>query len=623
MHWKKPGTLIVLACAVIALALTLPGVATAKKSTADTVLTNGFVYTVENRGSSQNVETAQAVAILDGKIIFVGTNGAAKKYIGPHTEVINVHGKMVMPGLQDGHTHLQRFIACSMDYEGGTEDYVLGKIKAALLREDQIGMLKSNYVLTANYFNSQSMLPAGTHLTRYMLDRLSSDPSQDPMGTGTTRPIRVVDLDGHTFIVNSKAIENARVTSTTPDPPDGTIGRDANGVPNGFFADYTPQYPWGDTPPRPANADYVARLLSIQDYNKKGTTSIWRSGGGTSDLEIWKQMADNGVLTMRVNQALGAGWVRGETDAAVIQSEIDKLNAAKAQYDGYSDSTTPGTLTVDSVKIFADGVVEYPSQTAAMLEPYNVNIGTFESPIWLPGTWRGEEPSVEDATLGFKMLDAAHWTIHVHAIGDRGVRATLDNFEAAQKSNGVWGSRHTIVHVEFVDPADMPRFGALGVVPNLQLQWAERDTYTVDAVEGYLSPAVLDTIYPARSLMNGGAVVAGGSDFPVDALNPWREIEQAATREQPASELMGIYAGVLTPWECLTVPEAIRMHTMGTAYQLHQDDVTGSIKVGKYADLIVVDQNLLKIDPDNISDTKVLMTLLGGKVVWQDPANPL
>ena len=169
----------------------------------------------------------------------------------------------------------------------------------------------------------------------------------------------------------------------------------------------------------------------------------------------------------------------------------------------------------------------------------------------------------------------------------------------------------------------MPRFGKLGVVPDLQLQWAERDTYTVDAVVGYLSPAVLDTIYPARSLMKYGAVLAGGSDFPVDPLNPWKEIEMAVSREQPANELMGIYPGVLTPWECLTLRQAIRMHTMGTAYQLHQDRTTGSIQVGKCADLIVVDQNLFKVPVDQISETKVLLTTLGGQVIWQDPTTPL
>ena len=134
---------------------------------------------------------------------------------------------------------------------------------------------------------------------------------------------------------------------------------------------------------------------------------------------------------------------------------------------------------------------------------------------------------------------------------------------------------------------------------------------------------MLDTIYPARSLMKYGAVLAGGSDFPVDPLNPWKEIEMAVSREQPANELMGIYPGVLTPWECLTLRQAVRMHTMGTAYQLHQDRTTGSIQVGKYADLIVVDQNLFKVPVDQISETKVLLTILGGTVVWQDPTTPL
>ena len=492
---------LLLAAATVLVALLLPAAATAsgrcRVKPADTVYKNGCVYTVDRRQP-----TAQAVAVRDGKIVYVGCNQVAMWLAGPKTSVVDLHGKMMMPGLQDGHTHLQGFVACNMGYEGGTEDYVLGKIKAALLRDDQVDMLKTNFLLTARYFNSQSMLPAGTHLTRYMLDRLSKDPSSgDPVATGTTRPIRIVDLDGHSYIVNSKAIQNAGVTAATPDPPDGTIGRDANGEPNGFFADYTPLAPFGDAPPTLPNATYIGWRTSTQVYNQKGTTSIWRSGGSASDLEIWKQMADNGDLTMRVDQALGADWVRGVTDPAMIQTHLDEINAARAQYDGYTSPNSPGTLAVDTVKIFADGVVEYPSQTAAMLEPYNVNVGTPEAPVWVPGTSRGEEPSVDDAVLGFKMLDKAHWSIHVHAIGNRGVRATLDNFAAARRANRHWDSRHTIVHVEFVDPADMPRFGRLGVVPDFQLQWAERDTYTVDAVVGYLSPAVLDTIYPARSLM--------------------------------------------------------------------------------------------------------------------------
>ena len=394
MHWKKSGALIVLACAVVALALMLPGVATAKKSIADTILTNGFVYTVENHGNSQNVDTAQAVAILDGKIIFVGTNAAAKKYIGPHTKVVDVHGKMVMPGLEDGHFHGQGFVACDMGYSGGTEDQILQKIHDALLREDQAPLLKTNDVLDCYYFLSSAMLPAGTVLTRDMLDRLSLPTSSgDSMATGTTRPIVVHEADFHKFYTNSTAIDNAGITAATVAPGGSFIGHygaDAPapflpGDPNGAFSDYTPPQPFGDSAPQPADADYLGKLSDLQKLNQAGVTSGWQALGFPSDLPVWKQLADDGKLTVRINQSMFTPWVRGATDPSFLQSQIDVINAARAEYNGYSSPNSPGTLTVDTAKIFADGVAEFPAQTAAMLEPYNINVGTAEVPLWMPG----------------------------------------------------------------------------------------------------------------------------------------------------------------------------------------------------------------------------------------------
>jgi len=562
------------------------------------------------------VETAQAVAILDGKIIFVGTDAAAKKYIGANTKVVDVHGKMMMPGLEDGHTHLQGYVACNMGYEGGTIDYILGKIKTALERPDQAGMLQSNYVLNCSYFSGASILPAGTELTNHDLDRLSLPVSSgDPMATGTTRPVVVTDLDGHKKWVNSQAMLNAGITSTTLTPPGSTIGHYPDGQPNGFFADFSAT--WGLAVP--TSDKYLGFLTSIQIYNQTGTTSIEKASGSLTDLPVWQQMADNGDLTMRVNSQVSTSWVHGATDPAAIQVRIDTMNAARAKYSGYTSPNSPGSLTVDTVKVFADGVVEYPAQTAAMLEPYNIWNGT----AWVPGPSSGDPNTVKDAVPGFLALDANHWTIHVHAIGNRAVRDTLNNFELIKNTNPLWDRRDQMVHVQFVDPADMPRFGKLGVVPDMQLQWAENDSYTIDALQPFVSPAVYNTMYPARSLQKYGAVLAGGSDFPVDALAPWREIEQAVTRAGVPDVVAGVYAGVLNPSECLTLKDALRMHTMGAAYQLHQDTVTGSIKVGKFADLIVLNQNLFKIPPSQIRDTQVLMTMVGGKVVWQDPVNPL
>jgi predicted amidohydrolase YtcJ len=609
-------TLLLLAVAAACL-LGVVGPAAASRP-ADTVFTHGYVYTV-----SGAQPLAKAVAVRDGKIVYVGGDREARRLVGPHTKVVNLHGKMMMPGLEDGHTHLQQFVACDMGYEGGTEDAILGKIKAALLRSDQMPYLKSDYVLNASSFVSGGMLPAGTVLTRGMLDRLSKDPSEDPMGTGTTRPIRVSDADFHKFYLNSKAIINAGITRDTPTPTGSYIGHDASGEPNGAFSDYTPPQPIGVPAPQPANVDYLGKLASMQKYNQLGTTSILQALGSPSDLPVWKQLADDGVLTMRVNQDLNAGFVRGQSDPAALQAQIDVLNAARAAYNGYSSPKSPGTLTVDTAKVFADGVAEFPAQTAAMLEPYNINTGTPESPVWVPGALRGADPSVEDATLGFKMLDANHWTIHVHAIGNRAVRVTLDNFAAIQKSNKRWDRRDTITHLQFVDPADWKRFGRLGVVASMQLQWSGRDVYSVDGVAGYINQDVLDTMYPAHSLMNNGAVLAAGSDWPVDPLNPFNQIMVAVTRRNASNPALGKYAGRNNYKEHLTLSQALRMSTMGTAYQLHQDKVTGSIRVGKYADLIVLDRNLFKIPAMQINQTNVLVTMVGGKVVWQDPDNPL
>jgi predicted amidohydrolase YtcJ len=615
----------VLVVALLVAAMTLIGAVSAsagsrqhQKKRADTVFKNGFIYTVNGHGS-----VAKAVAVRNGKIIYVGSNQGARAFVGARTEVVDLHGKMMMPGLGDGHTHLQQYVACDMGYQGGTVDAILAKIKAALLSEAQAQYLKTNYVLTASSFVSGAVLPAGTVLTRDMLDRLSKDPSEDPMGTGTTRPIRVSDADFHKFYLNSKAITNAGITRDTATPPGSFIGHDENGEPNGAFSDYRPAQPIGDAAPQPENANYLGKLASMQKYNRVGVTMLFQALGNPSDLAVWKSLADDGVLTARVNQSLSADWVRGETDAAVLKSQIDTLNAARKTYNGYANPKSPGRLTVDTAKVFADGVAEYPAQTAAMLKPYNVNTGTEENPVWTPGLLTGEDPSVSDATLGFKMLDAARWSIHVHAIGNRSARETLDNFAAMTKANRSWDRRDTITHLQFVDPADWKRFGRLGVVASMQLQWSGRDSYSVDGVEGFIDQDVLDTMYPARSLMKNGAVLAAGSDWPVDPLNPFNQIMVAVTRENAEDPAAGKYAGANNYKEHLTLAQALRMSTMGTAYQLHLDRTTGSIQVGKQADLIVLDRNLFKIPAMEINQTSVLLTMVGGKVVWQDTETAL
>jgi len=610
---------------------------------ADTVFLDGQVLLYPKSGKlmSPDVSWAQAVAVKDGRITFVGDDRGAKGRVGPTTKVIDLHGRILMPGLGDGHLHGGiEGSTCAMDYEGGTVEEILARLKACLLRDDQAAHLKSNFLLRPDQFNVNGMVPAGTTITRHELDRLSKDPSQDPFGTGTTRPIVIWDMGGHQTFANTKAIVNAGLSENTAQPPGSFIGRDPDGYPSGQFSDYFAE--WGPSLPRDPNADYQATVADYRNANRVGITMILHPGGDVDSLKVLKRVADDGSLTVRVNQALSAGEIRGKTDPAAVDRIIAGLNDLRRQYDGYRNPASPGDLTVDTVKIFCDGIAEFPGETAAMLEPYRVNTGTPQKPNFEPGTRRGEDPSCSDASLGFRKLDQAKWSIHVHAIGDRAVREALDNFQASQTANAPWDRRPTITHLEFVRDEDMPRFGKLGVVASMAAVWFQRDMWTVTATEGYIAPDSMDDIYPAGGLVGGGAVLALGNDWPVNPpWVPWTAIEQTVTREGRADPKRAIFPGRLSERHALTFPQAIKAATIGIAYQMHRDRQVGSIEEGKLADLIVIDKNLRKLfdvsgaavngnpqarsahmkavyDAD-VAATRTVLTMVGGKVVFTDP----
>ncbi|MFI6063442.1 amidohydrolase [Streptomyces sp. NPDC051286] len=585
---------------------------------ADTFFVNGKVL---QYGPNQ-AKFSDALAVKDGKIVFVGvgTPGQTKKWVGPNTKVVNLKGKTLMPSLGDGHLHGAEIIDCDMGYEGGTVNVVLGRLKACLTSAEQAGHLKSNYILSAFNFMGDAMQPKGTVLDRATLDRLSKSPEEDPYGTGTTRPIVVFNMDGHKFATNSQAIINAGITADTPTPPGGFIGHDKNGEPNGTFADFSADF--GPATPQPPDADYQQLVANIKKANRLGVTSVLRPAGSETDVQLAKRLADDGNMTVHFNQALTASDVRGASEAK-INEVIARINKVRNEFDGYSSPNSPGSLSIDTVKIFCDGVPEYPGQTAAMEKPYRINVGTTENPVWVEGDRRGEEPSCDDARRGFLKLDANKWTIHTHSIGNRAVRVSLDNYAAIKKTNPAWDRRDTITHLQFVNKSDYKRFGEIGVVASMSLQWAQRDGWTINGAEGYIAPEDLAGMYPTKSLLRNGAVVAAGSDWPVTDLIPWTAIETAIDREGEVNEAAGILPGQLVPTEGISLFESLKAATIGVAYQMHQDDVTGSIEVGKLADLIVIDQDLFSIPTEKISDTKVLMTMINGKVVYSDPNAPV
>jgi predicted amidohydrolase YtcJ len=582
---------------VAAGAFALLGAAPATKppSPADTVLLNGALlvfHGIEKGTTAAGApEFQQAIAISGGRIIYIGTSAKARAYVGPATKVVDLGGRMVMPGIEDGHFHGTRPTDCRMGYQGGTIPQILARLQACLDAPDQAPLKNSNTRFEANNLFGEAIEPAGTTLTRKDLDSLD-----------TKRPVWVENADGHKFWMNSRAMANAGITRDTPSPPDGVIGRDADGEPNGFFADYDPPS-WGEKRPVTDAMRLQQAAITEADANRQGITSIFIPGGGEEQIASWAALQEQGRMTVRADVGLSASFVRGNHDAADLDTKI----AALAAYKKYAK----GLIAVDAVKVYCDGVIEFPAQTAAMLAPYRVKAGT----EWRPGTSRGPDPSCADARQGFVALDKAGWQIHVHAIGDRATRDALDDFEAARKANGARDARHTITHLQVIDPADIPRFGKLGVVASMSLHWARRDGYSVNYTQGYIPDDLYDHQYPAFDLWCTGAVVAGGSDYPVDPLLPFVQIETAITRTGEPDP--GVFPGPLAPKEA--VPDllaVLKMHTINSAYEMHQETRRGSLEVGKDADLIVLDQNLFKIPVTRISDTRVMMTMLGGKVVY-------
>lgn len=567
---------------------------------ADSILRNGRILVfsgVERHQRKDTPKFEQSVAVRDGRIVFVGTDEQAAKFAGPETEVTDLQGRFVMPGIVDGHFHGTRKADCAMGYEGGTVPQILARLQACLDSPEQAAYKGTNVSLYATQFFGDAIEPRGTPLTRDDLDRLD-----------TTRPILLRNADGHKFWMNSRAIENAGFNETTPVPPGGQIGRDANGRPNGFFADMDAGK-WGEAV-EVSEAELVDLVRrTIADANRMGITSVFVPGGNQGPpIARWAKVQGEGGLTLRANLGFSAGFVHETTDT----TELGKQIAALEDDRKYAQ----GLIAVTSVKIFCDGVMEYPAQTAAMLKPYNVNAGTGDKPDWKPGTARGPDPACSNAKPGFVALDKAGWQIHIHAIGDRATREALDNFQAAREANGARDLRHTITHLEAIDSADIARFPGLGVIASMSLQWARRDGYTVEGTVGYIDDALYQRLFPAAEIWRAGGIVAGGSDYPVDPLLPMVQIETAF--DHTGEAIPGVLPGALSPQETVDdLLAVIKMHTINAAYQMHMEQDTGSIEVGKYADLVVLDQNLFEVPTERISDTTVVQTILGGKVVYR------
>ena len=515
------------------------------------------------------------MAATGDRIVYVGDARGAERFRGPATQVVELNGRLVLPAFQDSHVHLVtggvELGQCDLNDAASPEEVFQRVRDYAAAHPGEPWIVGGGWALP--------LFPQANP-RKEDLDRLVPD-----------RPVCLSSADGHSSWVNSRALALAGITKDTPDPAGGRIERDArSGEPSGTL--------------REAAAGLVERLIpastpeALQDGLRRGVALAHRFGI-TSIIEA---SADERLL-----ETYAALDRRGELGLHVLASlhvDPDKGTAQFPRLSELREKYRVGHLRADAAKIFADGVLE--SGTAALLEPYLNRPGDRGRP--------NLEPEAFNALA--VALDQAGFQIHIHAIGDRGIRISLDALEAARRANGDHDLRHHIAHLEFIDPADIPRFRKLGVVANFQALWAYPDAYITDLVAPSLGPARSRWLRPIGSVARTGAILAGGSDWSVSSLNPLDAIEVAVTRRGPG-EPPG------EPWipeETTDLATMLAAYTTNGAYLAHDEKSRGSITVGKVADLVVLDRDPFTLTAPEINQARVLWTFFEGRAVYRAPA---
>jgi predicted amidohydrolase YtcJ len=347
----------------------------------------------------------------------------------------------------------------------------------------------------------------------------------------------------------------------------------------------------------PRSLDFMATQLerAFDAMHATGITSVQDASVDEHDMQIYKYLYDAHRLKMRVRASF---TLKDLHEPAKIQ--IDRAIRFRSKW-----AIDPDFLRADAIKIFSDGVIEYPSQTAALLEPY---LDADGHPTQNRGPTYVAQAQFDRIVSA---ADAAGFTVHVHAIGDRAVRSILDAFAASRRSNGMLDNRDQIAHLQLISPTDFPRFKELGVIANFQLLWATLDpTYIVKNTLPYIGSERSKYLYPARSLRDAGALIAGGSDWDVSSFDPFAAMERAITRSEGRGQ------GSLLPEQSITLQDIVDAYTINAAYALKQEHTTGSLESGKRGDFIVLDKDIFAIDPFDLHDTHVLMTYLDGHEVY-------
>jgi len=540
----------------------------ANTAPADTIVLHGRVYT-----ENAKKPWAQAVAIRGAKIVAVGSDTEIDKLRSAGTKVIDAAGRLVLPGFVDSHIHFLdgSFSLGRVNLEGAKDAADIQK----RLRDYASQHPGNDWILGRGW--NYAMFAPETLPNKKYLDEIFPD-----------RPAFLEGYDGHTYWANSKALAMAGITRETPDPPNGAIMRDPKtGEATGALKE-SAQELVANIVPKPSRAEKLTALRAgIKWANEHGITRVHSAGGDFEELDLYDELRRHGDLTLRFYIAyfLNPPLLRPQ-DLEAIE------NARKKYHDDWIDT--------GAVKFMVDGVVE--SHTAAMLEPYTDDPSTKGKLFW--------EPS--DYKAAVAELDKRGLQLFTHAIGEYGVRTALDAYENAENLNHTRDRRPRIEHIETIAPADIPRFGKLGVIASMQPLHSYPDTNTLNVWARNVGPDRASRAWSWKSISDAGGRLAFGSDWPVVTLNPWEGVQTAVTRQTTD----GKPASGFVPAQRLTVAQTIEGYTVGAAFAGRREKSEGSLEAGKLADLIIVSQNIFEIDPHKIDDTRVVLTIVGGRVVF-------
>lgn len=568
---------------------------------ADTVMRNGYVYTVDGQNSVQ-----QAIAISGGKIVYVGSDAGVDGYIGKQTQLIDLAGRMLMPGFVDAHMHPgdggRAMTLCDLKYQTMTRAQFQANIQACLDADKDKG---PDVWLEVGSWDRMGMTGLDGDADKSTLDALK-----------TQRPIQVRSTDFHTVLTNSRGLELAGINKNTADPEDGKYRRDSAGNPNGISEDGAAESLAAVVPPA-TDAEKLNQVRAALDaMRQQGITSFFDALSGPENGKAFTSLQKSGELTARALLAIKLDPAAAAADPV---KTIAEAKALASTYDQGEVHVAPG-VNMRHVKLFMDGIINAPADTGAMLTPYLHNSGTDQAPKWTPGKNLGElyfPPQVLNPLL----LQAVKAGLdpHLHATGERAVRDALDSVAYVRKELPGTDFRPAIAHAESVDPADYSRFKALDVTATMSFQWAQQAPSTVDGTSDHLGAARFARMEPSGSIAHAGGRVAFGSDWPVDPLDEFLALKVGVTRSGDPTNPHSYgpkYAGRLNADPALSRAEVLRSITLGSAEQLKLDAVLGSVEVGKFADLIVLDKNFMQVPEEELGRNDVLLTLVGGKVVW-------